>query len=89
MTLQEAECRELVEEGAIEGHLGGRVRVCKLRAGIEARPLGPDGRGQTVAAGDLVAEDEQEDVLVRHLFLPGESQALGQGVEPSGELEAP
>ena len=54
MALQEAEGRELVEEGAIEGDLGGGVPVLELGAGIEARALGPQGGGEAVAARDLV-----------------------------------
>jgi hypothetical protein len=88
MALQEAERGELVEEGAIEGHLRRRVPGFELSAGIEARALGSHGRGQPVAAGDLIAEDEEKEVLVGELLLPGEGQAFGQGVEPPGELEA-
>jgi hypothetical protein len=62
--------------------------VFELGGGVEARALGAQGRGQAVAPGHLVGEDEQEEVLVGQLLLAGEEQALGQGIEQAGELEA-
>jgi hypothetical protein len=43
MGLQEAEGGEFVEEGAIKGHLRGRVPVLERGPGIEAGPLGSHG----------------------------------------------
>jgi hypothetical protein len=86
--LQEAERGELIQQCAVEGDLRGGIPVLELRGGVEARALSPEGRGQAVASRHLVGEDEQEEVLVGHLLLAGEGEALGQSVEEPGELEA-
>jgi hypothetical protein len=87
MSLQEAEGNKLIEQGAIEGDGGRRVPVLDLGTGIEAGALGAQGGGETIAAGDLVGEEKEQDVLMRELLLPGQGEALGQGVEDAGEPE--
>jgi hypothetical protein len=47
-----------------------------IRSGIESGTLGPELGRDAVAARDLVGEDQQQKILVRHL-LPGEAQTLG------------
>ena len=86
--LEEAERRELVEQGAIEGHLRGGVPRLELHAGVEAGALDAGGHGQRVPPGRFVAEDDQEEVLIGQLLLAGQAEPLGQGVEHPGELEA-
>jgi hypothetical protein len=63
--------------------------VLEVGAGIEAGALGAEGGGETIAAGDLIGEDEQEDVLMGELLLPGEGEALGEGVKDAGKPEPP
>ena len=87
--LEEAQRDELVEQRAVEGDLGGRIPRLELHRGIEAGALGAERDGLAVAAGGLVAEDEQQEVLVRHLLLARQDEPLGQRVEHAGELEAP
>jgi hypothetical protein len=77
MGFQEAEGGELVEERAVEGDLRRGIPVLELRAGVEARTLRAEGRGQAIAPGHLVGEDEQEKVLVRHLLLARERLRRG------------
>jgi hypothetical protein len=56
--------------------------------GIESGTLSPELGGDAVAARDLVGEDQQQKILVRHLLLPGEGEALGERVEDRAQLEA-
>jgi hypothetical protein len=46
------------------------------------------GDGGAVAARDFVGEHEEEEILVRHLLLAGQDEALGERVEEAAELEA-
>ena len=78
---------ELVEEGAVEGHLGRGVPGLQAHGGVEVRALDAEGDGQALPAGDLVAEDQQQEILVRHLLLAREHEPLGQGVEHAREFE--
>jgi len=45
------------------------------------------GDGPGFAAGDLVGQDQLEEVGVRHVALAGEGEALGQGGGDLAELE--
>ena len=43
---------------------------------------------EAVAPGGFIAEDEQQPILMRHLLLPRQDEALGQGVQDPREAEA-
>jgi len=85
---EEAQRGEFVEQGAVELDLGGLVPPLELGVPLQVAPLGPDGGRLAVAAGGLVAEREEQQVLVGHLLLAGEHEPLGKGIEHPGELEA-
>ena len=76
-----------LSERAVEGDLRGRVPRLETQGGIEARPLDAQRDGEAVAPRDLIAEDEEQEVLVRHLLLTGERESLGQRVEHARELQ--
>ncbi len=86
--LEEAQGAQLVPELDVVADVGGRVPGLELMCWIEAGALGSELRRYAVAARDLVGEDHQDEVLVGHLLLPGESEPLGQGVEERPKLEA-
>ena len=88
MSLDEAEGDELIKKVLIEGDFGRGIPPFEAKVGIEVCLLGTKGGGLGVAAGDLVREDEQEEILVRHLLLASEGQALGESVEKFGKLES-
>jgi hypothetical protein len=87
--VEKAERDELVKEDAVEGDLGRRIPGFELHGGIEARALRPEGRGLTVAARGFVGEDEEKEILMRHLLAAREGETFGQGVGHAGEFEAP
>jgi len=78
---EEAQRHELVEQSSVEGDVGGFVPVFDSGLGIEPAPLRADDGSHAVTAGGLVAEHKYEEVLVGHLLLAGEDEALGQGVQ--------
>jgi len=51
-----------------------------VHRGVEPGALGAQGDAQAVASRDLVGEEQQEEVLMRHLLLPREHQAVGERV---------
>jgi hypothetical protein len=87
MRLEEAKRDDLVEQRLVERHLGGVVPRFELHRWIEVSPLRAQRAREAVAARGLVGEHEQEEVLVRHLLLSRESEAIGQRVEHARELE--
>ena len=42
---------------------------------------------RAVAAADLVAEHEEQQILVRHLLLARQGQAIGKGIQHAAEFE--
>jgi hypothetical protein len=86
--LEEAQGKELAEELSVEGDLGGLVPALDLLCGIELSFLRAERGGLAVAAGGLVLEDEQQEILVRRLLLSCEGESLGEDVEDARELEA-
>ncbi len=68
---------------------GGGVPGVQAHAGVEAGGAGAQARGLGLAAGDLVGQDQFEEVGVGHFLLPGEGEPVGQGVEHLAELERP
>ena len=67
--VEKAQGRELIEERAIEGDLRGGIPGLQVHGGIQMRFLHAERDGQTVAPGDFVAEDQQQQILMRHLLL--------------------
>src|SRR5262252_11053192 len=51
--------------------------------------LDAEDDGEAVASRRFVAEDESQEVLMRHLLLAREDESLGQRVEHAPELQAP
>jgi ribosomal protein S27E len=60
----------------------------ELHVRIEAGLVRTRARRRAVAATDLVAEDEQQEILMRHLLLPCEREAYGKRVEHARQLQA-
>jgi hypothetical protein len=50
--------------------------------------LHAEGDREALAPGDFVAEDEQQQILMRHLLLMGEHEPLRQDVEDQRQLQA-
>src|SRR5439155_4136139 len=85
---EEAQRDQLVEERLVEGHLGGGIPGLELHGRIELGALGAERGGLAVAARDLVAQDQEQEVGGRDLLLAGEGDAFRQAVEQARELEA-
>jgi hypothetical protein len=86
--LDEAEREELVEERAIIGDACGRVPCLDLHGRVETRALGAQGGRIRITAGCLVAEDEEQEVLVGDLLLPSKGEALRKRVRDARQLES-
>ncbi len=86
--LDEAQRGELVEKRPVELGLRRLVPAFELAVGLKEGPLGAEGGGLAVAPLGFVGEGEQQEVLVGHLLLAREGEALGQRVEHLRELEA-
>jgi hypothetical protein len=89
MGIEKAERGELVEERPIEGDLRGRVPVLQAHRRVETRFLHAEGDGEALPPGDFVAEDLEKQILMRHLLLARQREALGQRVEHARQLEPP
>jgi len=87
MGVEKTQRRELVEEGAIEGHLRGGVPRLQDHRGIQPGLLHPEGHAQTIAPGDFITQDEQQEIVRRHLLLAREREPLGERIEDARELE--
>ena len=81
MGIKKAQGGELIEQRAIEGDLGRGVPVFEAHGRIQVRLLDPEGDAEALAAGDFVAEGEQQQILMRHFLLSREGEPLGQGIE--------
>jgi hypothetical protein len=60
--------------------------VLQLHRRIQPRLGGAEGDGEGIAAGDFVAEHEQQEVGMRQRLLAREDEALGQRVEQASEF---
>ena len=87
--VEEAQRGELVEERAIEGDLRGGVPSVQAHVRIQAGLLDPQRDGEAVAPRDFVAEDLEQQIVMRHLLLAREREPLGQRVEHARQLEPP
>ena len=85
--VDEAQRAQLGPGGAVVGDLGGVVPAVQGHGRVETRSAGaPVGRGG-LASGDLVGEDELEELGVAHLVGGGECEPFGEGVEAAAELD--
>jgi hypothetical protein len=53
---------------------------CTPRIGVPGDPVSPlqaEREVQALASGDFVAQEQQQEILIRHLLRPGEREALG------------
>jgi hypothetical protein len=57
--------------------------------GSKAGFLHTERDGQAVAAGGFVAEDLQQEIVMRHLLLAREREPLGERVEHARQLQPP
>jgi hypothetical protein len=73
---------------AVEGDPGGFVPVLDLMFDIELSLLGAHGCSLAVTTRGFILEHEQEQVLMRHLLLTCEGEALWECVEDARQLEA-
>ena len=85
--LQKAQGGEFVQHRSIERDLGGVIPLLELGALFEARTLRAQGSRLAVSTRYLIAQDQEQEVLVRHFLLAGQGEPLGQGVENARELE--
>ena len=81
MGVEKTQHRELIQQRTIEGDLRGWIPRVQVHGGIQPRALDAEGDGKTVPTRRLVAEDEQQEILVRHFLLTGEQDALRQRIE--------
>ncbi len=79
---------KLVEHAFVEGDLGGLVPLLEPHRGVEAGLVRAVVRGGVVAPCDLVGEQQQQQIVERHVLLLGEHQALGQGLCDAAEPQA-
>jgi hypothetical protein len=85
--VEEPQAGQLVPQLAVVADGGGLVPGVEPHAGIEPGGAGAQRGGLGFAAGDLVGQDELEEVGVGHLLLAGEGEPLGQGGQHLPELE--
>ena len=83
--LDEAHRDELVEQLLVVLDLRRRIPSFEVHAGSELRALRACRRGGAIATLTLVGEQEEEEVLMRHLLLAREGDALGERVEQLAE----
>jgi hypothetical protein len=62
------------KQGAVHGHLRGGVPRLEAHGGIEARALDAQRHGEALPPRHLIAQHEQQEVLMRHLLLTGEDE---------------
>jgi hypothetical protein len=66
---------------------GGGVPGVDAHVGVESGGAGAAGRRPVLAAGDLVGQQQFEEVGVREFVLPGEGEPVGEGGQELAELE--
>ena len=87
--VEEPQAGQLVPQLLVVADGGGVVPGVQPHAGVEPGGAGAQRGGLGLAAGDLVGQDELEEVGVGHVLLAGQGEPLGQGVEHLAELERP
>jgi hypothetical protein len=84
--LDEAQRAQLRPDGVVVGDFGGVVPAIQGHGRVELGGAGaPVGAGG-LASGDLVGEDELEELGVAHAAGLGEGETLGERVEAAAEL---
>jgi len=86
--VDEAQRTEFGPGGAVVGDLGGVVPAVDGHGRVQPGGAGAQLRGAGVAAGDLVGEDQLEELAVAQLGAGGQGETFGQGVEGLAELDA-
>src|SRR6185437_13353672 len=84
-SVEEPERGELVPELAVVGYGGGVVPGVEPHAVVEPGGAGAYRGGFGFAAGVLVGQDELEEVGVGHFLLPGQDEAVREGVQHLAE----
>jgi len=87
MGVEEAQRRELIEEGAVEGDFRGAIPGLQSHGGIQTSFLDAERDGEAVAPRDFVAEDLQQEILMRELLLARPREAIGQRIEHARQLQ--
>src|SRR6185437_3653968 len=85
--VEEPQAGQLVPELPVVGDGGGVVPGVEPHAVVEPGGAGAQRGGFGFAAGVLVGEDELEEVGVGHFLLPGQDEAVREGVQHLAELE--
>ena len=85
--LGEPEGGELVPQLLVVMDGGGGVPAVESHAGVQPGGAGAAGGGSVLAAGDLVRQQELEEVGVGHFLLPGLDDPFGEGGGELAELE--
>src|SRR6266480_625308 len=75
-----------VVQGVVQAG-GGGVPGFGAHGGVQAGVLGAQRDGAGFASGDLVGQDQLEEVGVGHVVLAGQGEAFGQGGGELAELE--
>lgn len=77
------------EKHPVIAEVRGVVPGFQAHRGVQVGPGGAQGRGAGVAAGELIGDQQLQERGVAHLLVPGQHEALGQGVLEPGELQVP
>jgi hypothetical protein len=85
--VEEAQAGELGPVLLVVAHRRGGVPGVEAHARVQAGGPGAQRRGVGLAAGDLIGENELEEVGVRQMLLLGQDEPLGQGVGQLAELQ--
>ena len=78
--VDETQRAQLVEDLVVVVDLGGGVPVLQGHVRVEPGGAGPEAGTGGFTAGDLVGEDELEELGVGEVALLGQGEAFGQGV---------
>ena len=87
--VDEAQRAQLVEDLVVVVDLGGGVPVLQCHVGVESGGAGPQAGAGGLSAGDLVGEDELEELGVGQVALFGQGEPFGQGVEAAAQFDRP
>jgi len=85
--VEEPQGDQLVPQLLVVADAGAGVPGFGAHGGVQAGVFGAQRDGAGLAAGDLVGQDQLEEVGVGHVVLAGEGEALGQGRGELAELE--
>jgi DNA invertase Pin-like site-specific DNA recombinase len=83
----EPQADQLVPQLLVVADGGGGVPGVDAHVGVEPGGAGAAGGRAVLAAGDLVGQQQLEEVGVRELLLAGEDEPVGEGGQELAELE--